>query len=100
MGYIERRGVESKGLSDGQRWTKTFHSFRHAAIDNLRNNKTLPSGEYILETHIGIVMGHTKEKLETAQYGQNRSQLELRKDVIETIDFPNVDFAAINWKPI
>jgi len=42
-------------------------------------------------------MGHTKEKLETAQYGQNRSQLELRKDVIEAIEFPNVDFEAMNW---
>jgi len=100
LGYIERCGVESKGVRDGQRWTKTFHSFRHAAIDNLRNNKTLPSGEYILETHIGIVMGHTKEKLETAQYGQNRSQLELRKDVIEAIGFPTVDFKAIKWMPV
>lgn len=100
LGYIERRGVESKGMSDGQKWTKTFHSFRHAAIDNLRNNKKLPNGEYILETHIGIVMGHTKERLETAQYGQNRSQLELRKDVIEAIEFPSVDFKAVNWKPI
>jgi len=43
-------------------------------------------------------MGHTKEKLETAQYGQNRSQLELRRDVIEAMDFPNVDFGAVNWK--
>lgn len=90
----------SKGISDGQKWTKTFHSFRHAVIDNLRNNKKLPSGEYILETHIGIVMGHTKEKLETAQYGQNRSQLELRKDVIEAIEFPKVEFSAIKWKAV
>lgn len=43
-------------------------------------------------------MGHTKEKLETAQYGQNRSQLELRRDVIETIEFPNVDFQGIQWR--
>jgi len=100
LGYIERRGVESKGTSDGQKWTKTFHSFRHAAIDNLRDNKKLPNGEYILETHIGIVMGHTKDKLETAQYGQNRSQLELRKDVIEAINFGNVDFEEIRWKPM
>jgi len=45
-------------------------------------------------------MGHTKEKLETAQYGQNRSQLELRKDVIEAIEFPNVNFHSIEWKPV
>jgi integrase len=100
MGYIERCGIPSKGVKDGQYWTKTFHSFRHAAIDNLRNNKTLPSGEYVLETHIGVVMGHSKDKLETANYGQNRSQLELRKDVIEAIGFPNVGFGAIKWRPM
>lgn len=97
LGYIERRGVVSKGINDGQKWSKTFHSFRHAVIDNLRDNKTLASGEHILETHIGIVVGHTKEKSETAQYGKNRSQLELRKDVIDAIEFKDVDFKNIRW---
>lgn len=97
LGYIERRGVKSKGVTEGQRWTKTFHSFRHSAIDNLRDNKKLPNGEYIMENHIGLVMGHTGEKLETANYGANRSQLELRKDVIEAIDYTGLDTRSFRW---
>ena len=97
LGYIERRGVKSKGITDGQKWTKTFHSFRHTAIDNLRDNKKLPSGEYIMENHIGLVMGHTGTKLETAKYGADRSQLELRRDVIEAITYPESNITGIVW---
>lgn len=96
LGYIERRGVESKGTRDGQKWTKTFHSFRHTAIDNLRGKK-LANGEYIREQDIGLVMGHEKDKRETASYGANRSQLELRKATIEAIHYKSVDCANIDW---
>ena len=98
LGYIEKCGVESKGEDGrGQRWMKSFHSFRHAAIDNLRDNRKLPHGEYIMESHIGLVMGHTGKKLETANYGDNRNQLNLRKDVIEAIEYPRVNFDPIKW---
>ena len=98
LGYIEKGGVKSKGAKEsGQRWMKSFHSFRHVAIDNLRSNKTLPSGEYILESHIALVMGHTGKKLETANYGKDRSQLMLRKAVIEAIDYPFMQFDKIKW---
>ena len=90
LGYIERRGVESKGVYDtGERWTKTFHSFRHTAIDNLRG-KQLDNGQFIREQDIGLVMGHEKDKLETANYGADRSQLELRKAVIEAIQYKSL----------
>ena len=98
MGYIERRGVDSKGANNaGERWSKSFHSFRHTTIDNLRGKK-LANGEYIREPDIGLVMGHEKDKLETARYGTDRSQLELRKAVIEAIDYPEVAFGEISWK--
>jgi site-specific recombinase XerD len=97
-GYIEKCGVASKGENEaGQRWMKSFHSFRHAVIDNLRDNKKLPNGEYIMENHIGLVMGHTGQKLETAKYGANRNQLSLRKDVIEAIKYPSLDTNNIRW---
>jgi integrase len=90
LGYIERRGVASKGSYDtGERWTKTFHSFRHTAIDNLRGKK-LDNGQFIREQDIGLVMGHEKGKLETANYGADRSQLELRKAVIEAIQYEGI----------
>ena len=98
MGYIERRGVNSKGANAaGERWSKSFHSFRHTTIDNLRGKK-LANGEYIREPDIGLVMGHDKEKLETASYGVDRSQLELRKAVIEAIEYSSVAFGDISWK--
>ncbi|MEE8043631.1 MAG: site-specific integrase [Thermodesulfobacteriota bacterium] len=97
LGYIERRGVDSKGANAaGERWSKSFHSFRHTAIDNLRGKK-LANGEYIREADVGLVMGHDKNKLETAAYGLDRSQLELRKAVIEAIDYPEVAFEDISW---
>jgi len=87
LSYIERRGVASKGRYEtGERWTKTFHSFRHTAIDNLRGKK-LDGGQFIREQDIGLVMGHEKGKLETASYGMDRSQLELRKAVIKAIQY-------------
>jgi len=87
IGYIERRNVSSKGTYEtGERWTKTFHSFRHTAIDNLRGGK-LANGQFIREQDIGLVMGHEKGKLETANYGMDRSQLELRQAVIEAIQY-------------
>jgi hypothetical protein len=43
-------------------------------------------------------MGHDKNKLETASYGTDRSQLELRKAVVEAIDYPIATFGAISWK--
>jgi len=98
-GYIERRGVDGKGTNEvGERWSKSFHSFRHTVIDNLRGKK-LANGEYIREPDIGLVMGHDREKLETARYGTDRSQLELRKAVIEAIDYPDVMFSRVSWMP-
>ncbi|MBL4711635.1 MAG: hypothetical protein JKX75_03905 [Gammaproteobacteria bacterium] len=98
LGYIERRGVESKGQNRSrERWSKSFHSFRHTVIDNLRGKK-LANGEYIREPDIGLVMGHDRAKLETAAYGVDRSQLELRKAVIEAIEYPDVGFGEIGWQ--
>jgi integrase len=94
LGYIERRGVESKGVYDtGERWTKTFHSFRHTAIDNLRG-KQLSNGQFIREQDIGLVMGHEKGKLETASYSMDRSQLELRQAVIEAILYDSLSLLS------
>ncbi|RLA51126.1 MAG: hypothetical protein DRR42_11150 [Gammaproteobacteria bacterium] len=98
LGYIERRGIESKGKNaTGERWSKSFHSFRHTVIDNLRGQK-LANGEYIREPDIALVVGHEKNKLETAQYGIDRSQLELRKAVIEAITYSNISIKNISWK--
>jgi len=98
LGYIERRGVISKGTDEaGQRWSKSFHSFRHTAIDNLRGRK-MANGEYIREPDIGLVVGHEKGKLETANYGADRSQLDLRQAVIEAIDYNGVGFDKIRWE--
>tara|TARA_R110000787_G_scaffold65861_6_gene148092 strand:+ start:7675 stop:9351 length:1677 start_codon:yes stop_codon:yes gene_type:complete len=98
LGYIERRGVESKGQSNaGERWSKSFHSFRHTVIDNLRG-KQLANGEYIREPDIGLVVGHERDKLETASYGQDRMQLSLRKAVIEAIGYKDIVFSEIYWK--
>lgn len=98
LGYIERRGVESKGLNKSrERWSKSFHSFRHTAIDNLRGRK-MANGEHIREADVGLIMGHDKTKLETAAYGIDRSQLELRKAVIEAIQYDDVAFEAIKWR--
>ncbi len=100
-GFIESRGVDSKGIyKTGEKWTKTFHSFRHTVIDNLRGGK-LNSGEFIREEDIALVVGHTKNKThaQTAEYGQDRSQLELRKAVIEAIGYEGVNVGEINWKP-
>jgi len=88
LGYIEKCGVASKGENGAdQRWTKTFHSFRHTAIDNIRG-KVFEDGGFIREQDIALVMGHEKGKKETAKYGADRSQLELRKAVIEAIRYP------------
>ena len=98
LGYIERRGVISKGANAAdERWSKSFHSFRHTVIDNLRG-KQLANGEYIREPDIALVVGHEKNRLETASYGIDRSQLELRKAVIEAIDYPGIQFGGITWK--
>ncbi len=95
LGYIERRGVVSKGKSKaGERWSKSFHSFRHTVIDNLRG-KQLQNGEYIREQDIALVVGHEKNRLETANYGQDHAQLELRKAVIEAIGYDDVSFDMI-----
>ncbi|MEZ5529742.1 MAG: site-specific integrase [Porticoccaceae bacterium] len=97
LGYIERRGVESKGQNDArERWSKSFHSFRHTVIDNLRG-KQFPNGDFIREPDIALVVGHERNKLETASYGIDRSQLELRKAVVEAIKYNNVPFATISW---
>ena len=98
LGYIERRGVESKGQNRSrERWSKSFHSFRHTSIDNLRGKK-MANGEYIREPDIGLIMGHDKSKLETAAYGVDRSQLELRKAVVEAINYEDVEFEEIKWR--
>lgn len=86
-GYIENQGVKSKGTNElGERWSKSFHSFRHTVIDNLRGKK-MANGEFIREQDIALVVGHEKNKRETANYGADRMQLELRQSVIECIDF-------------
>lgn len=98
LGYVERRGVQTKGVDeDGMRWTKSFHSFRHSVVDNLRGKK-LSSGEYIRESDVGLVVGHVRGKLETAFYGVDRTQLLLRKDILERLEYPGVDFDAISWE--
>ena len=43
-------------------------------------------------------MGHDKSKLETAAYGVDRSQLELRKAVVEAINYEDVEFEEIKWR--
>lgn len=97
-GYIERRGVEGRGVDEnGQKWTKSFHSFRHTVIDNLRGKK-MANGEYIREQDIALVVGHDKEKLETANYGSNRTQLELRRDIVEAIGYEGVGFEGIIFR--
>ena len=97
-GYIERRGVVGRGTNeDGQKWTKSFHSFRHTVIDNLRGKK-MSNGEYIREQDIALVVGHDKEKLETANYGANRTQLELRRDIVEAIRYEDVGFEGIKFQ--
>lgn len=60
-GYIERRGVLSKGVDEetGMKWSKSYHSFRHTVIDNLRG-KTMRNGEYIREQDIALVVVHEK----------------------------------------
>ena len=96
LGYIERRGVESKGENEaGERWSKSFHSFRHTVIDNLRG-KQLKNGEFIREPDIALVVGHEKDRLETASYGQDRMQLALRKAVIEEIRY-DLNTDSIRW---
>lgn len=96
-GYIEKRGVLGRGTGeDGQKWTKSFHSFRHTVIDNLRGKK-MANGEYIREQDIALVVGHEKEKLETANYGANRTQLELRRDIVEAIHYEGVGFGEIGF---
>jgi len=92
LGYIERRGVISKGENQaGEKWSKSFHSFRHTVIDNLRG-KQFPNGDFIREPDIALVVGHDREKLETASYGKDRMQLTLRKAVIESINYEKVFF--------
>lgn len=98
LGYIERRGVESKGQSSaGERWSKSFHSFRHTVVDNLRG-KQLANGEYIREPDIALVVGHERVKLETASYGKDRMQLSLRKAVIEALAYPDVPLTLLKWR--
>ena len=98
-GYIEKRGVASSGLDPEteQKWSKTFHSFRHTVIDNLRGKK-MANGEYIREDDIALVVGHEKGKLETANYGTDRMQLELRRDVVEAINYDGIAFEKINYE--
>jgi len=97
-GYIEKCGIESKGVDEeGQQWLKSFHSFRHTAIDNIRGKK-FEGGQFIRELDIALVMGHEKNKKETAKYGKDRSQLELRKAVIDALDYTTVDFSKLKWK--
>lgn len=75
----------------GEKWTKTFHSYRHTVIDSLRGGR-LGTGEFIREEDIALVVGHEKGKNQTADYGQDRSQLELRRAVVEAIEYKGVNF--------
>jgi integrase len=98
-GYIERQNIDSKGTTKaGDKWSKSFHSFRHTVIDNLRG-KQLKSGEFIRELDIALVVGHERDKRETASYGIDRSQLQLRKAIIEAIHYEDVEFDEIKWHP-
>ncbi|MAT94092.1 MAG: hypothetical protein CME59_16040 [Halioglobus sp.] len=97
-GYIERQDINSKGTNGaGDKWSKSFHSFRHTVIDNLRG-KQLQNGEFIRELDIALVVGHERDKRETASYGIDRSQLSLRKAIIEAIHYEDVEFEEIRWK--
>ncbi len=101
-GFIERCGVVSIGeLRDGKRWSKSFHGFRHAVVDNLRDkSKKLPDGSRIHAEDIALAVGHLNDDsadLETNNYGQGVDNLEHRRDVISLISYPSADFAAIRW---
>ena len=97
LGYIEKVGVISKGENEAsERWSKSFHSFRHTVIDNLRG-KQMSNGEFIREPDIGLIVGHEKGNLETANYGQNRFQLELRKAIIDKVEYTDIGFDKIIW---
>ncbi len=98
QGYIERRGITSKGINEmGENWSKSFHSFRHTVIDNLRG-KEMANGEFIHDQYIGLIAGHSLGNLETVDYGIDHSQLKLRKAIIDTIHYKDVDFDQIKWQ--
>lgn len=102
LGFIERCGIVSTGLRpDGKSWTKTFHSFRHTVITNLRDkSKRLPDGSRINAEDIALVVGHLEEdsaKLETHNYGEAVENMGFRRDIISLIDYPGVNFNSIKW---
>lgn len=94
-GFIERCGIETSGQNpDGSRWSKSFHSFRHTVTTHLMA-KGVPAST------MSVVLGQSDEnKFESAStynHKEETDRLEMRRDVIEMIDYPNVDFKAISW---
>ena len=94
-GFIERCGIETSGVNpDKSRWSKSFHSFRHTVTTNLMA-KGVPAST------MSVVLGQSDEnKFESAATYNHKTEtdrLEMRKEVIELIEYREVDFGAIRW---
>lgn len=94
-GFIERCGIETSGENpDKSRWSKSFHSFRHTVTTHLMA-KGVPAST------MSVVLGQSDEnKFESAATYNHKTEtdrLEMRRDVIELIEYREVDFDAIRW---
>lgn len=117
LGYIERRGIESRGrmpeLSEVPLWSKSFHSFRHSAIESVKAQRGGAQGIQISD--IALTFGHAGDDLSEAdqkaldaeralmtnRYGSVdpvSENLVLRQKVINAIRYDAVDFCSIRWK--
>jgi integrase len=92
-GYIERCGVTSSGLHiDGTTWRKSFHSLRHTVITALYQTD-------VSEEMIATTVGHKGVSFQTRRYkaASETDQLSKRYKVIQSLDYPAIDFASIRW---
>ena len=74
QGYLLKSGVIKKGNG----WAKTFHSFRHTFIDNLRQAN-------IETSKIAALVGHEPEYKMTHSYG-NEYNLSILKEALDKLD--------------
>jgi len=84
QGYLLKSGVIKKGNG----WAKTFHSFRHTFIDNLRQAN-------IETSKIAALVGHEPEYKMTHSYG-NEYNLQILKKVMDKLEY-NLDTSHLNF---
>ncbi len=101
-GYIQRRGVVSKGMEGGKAWALSFHTFRHTVINRLLMTKHPTTGEEFTESQIDQLTGHAKTKSGVNLYTDDGKKLRQLSAAAITaamaVDFDFLPLDQIRWE--